>query len=70
MTRIPPRPTAPAITEQALRRELYFFTLYRALEAGLLALVMFSPFGDLFVDPRFPMPVSYTHLTLPTTERV
>ena len=55
MTRMPPRPTAPATIDSALRRELYFFTLYRALEAGLLALVMFSPFGDFFVDPRFPM---------------
>jgi two-component system sensor histidine kinase PilS (NtrC family) len=54
VTRTPPRPAAPA-TEQALRRELYFFTLYRALEAGLLALVVFSPFGDLFQDPRFPV---------------
>lgn len=51
---MPPRSTAPA-TEYALRRELYFFTLYRALEAGLLALVMFSPFGDIFREPRFPM---------------
>ena len=47
-----PRTPAPASTESALRRELYFFTLYRALEAGLLALVLFSPFGLLIETPR------------------
>jgi two-component system sensor histidine kinase PilS (NtrC family) len=52
---MPNRTTAPVTTESALRRELYFFTLYRALEAGLLALVVFSPFGDFFKSPRFPM---------------
>lgn len=47
-----PRTPAPASTESALRRELYFFTLYRALEAGLLALMVFSPFGLLVEEPR------------------
>ena len=50
-----PRTPAPPATESALRRELYFFNLYRALEAGLLALVVFSPFGGFFEAPRFPM---------------
>ena len=53
--RMAQRPPAPAGNQSALRRELYFFTLYRALEAGLLALVIFSPFGDFFSAPRYPM---------------
>ena len=32
-----------ANADRALRRELYFFTLYRVLEACLLALMLFSP---------------------------
>lgn len=36
----------------ALRRELYFFTLYRVLEAALLALMLFSPAGTLIGEPR------------------
>jgi two-component system, NtrC family, sensor histidine kinase PilS len=47
-----PRTPAPTSTESALRRELYFFTLYRGLEAGLLALVLFSPVGLLIEAPR------------------
>lgn len=47
-----PRTLAPASTDSALRRELYFFTLYRVLEAGLLALVLFSPAGALIDEPR------------------
>jgi two-component system sensor histidine kinase PilS (NtrC family) len=39
----------------ALRRELYFFSLYRIFEAALLALVLFSPFGFLAGEPRLPM---------------
>jgi two-component system, NtrC family, sensor histidine kinase PilS len=50
-----PRTPAPPATESALRRELYFFNLYRALEAGLLALVVFSPFGGFFEAPQYPM---------------
>lgn len=52
---MPRTPAAPATTESALRRELYFFTLYRALEAGLLALVLFSPFGGFFEQARYPV---------------
>lgn len=38
-----------ATGHDALRRELYFFSLYRLLEAGLLAFLAFSPFGEFFV---------------------
>jgi two-component system sensor histidine kinase PilS (NtrC family) len=48
-----PRESADvARPDSALRRELYFFTLYRVLEAGLLALVLFSPAGALIDEPR------------------
>ena len=36
------------------RRELYFFTLYRVLEAALLALVAFSPLGEFMLEIREP----------------
>ena len=36
------------------RRELYFFTLYRMLEAALLALVAFSPAGEYLLQIRQP----------------
>ncbi|GAB2490394.1 sensor histidine kinase [Arenimonas alkanexedens] len=36
------------------RRELYFFTLYRVLEAALLALVAFSPVGEFMLEIREP----------------
>jgi len=49
------RTPAPASTESALRRELYFFTLYRILEAGLLALAFFGPVGKLQDAARDPM---------------
>src|SRR5690606_10292909 len=49
LTRKPVRPDA---AEDALRRELYLFALYRTLEAALLALIVFSPFGGLVSDPR------------------
>ncbi|GAB3315821.1 sensor histidine kinase [Luteimonas notoginsengisoli] len=45
----PPRPNA---AEDALRRELYLFALYRTLEAALLALIVFSPIGGLIGEPR------------------
>src|SRR5690606_21674282 len=41
-----------ADAESALRRELYFFTLYRVFEAALLALVLFGPETELFPVPR------------------
>ena len=46
-------PHADALdAESALRRELYFFTLYRVLEAALLALVLFGPETMLIPVPR------------------
>src|SRR5690606_16763991 len=51
LTRKPARTDA---TELALRRELYLFALYRVLEASLLALIVFSPFGGLVGEPRDP----------------
>src|SRR3546814_11539985 len=49
-----PTPTRPDSAEDALRRELYLFALYRTLEAALLALMVFSPFGALIGEPRDP----------------
>lgn len=39
----------------AIRRELYFFTLYRVFEAALLCLAVFSPVGSLIEQSRFPV---------------
>lgn len=39
----------------ALRRELYFFTLYRLLEAALLALLIFGPVAGFIEAPRHPL---------------
>ncbi|MBP6626857.1 MAG: PAS domain-containing sensor histidine kinase, partial [Arenimonas sp.] len=50
MSRKPRKPQAT--TPQ--RRELYFFTLYRMLEAALLALVAFSPAGEYLLQIREP----------------
>jgi len=36
------------------RREIYFFSLYRILEAGLFALVAFSPVGMLIAKQEYP----------------
>src|SRR3546814_10391137 len=47
-------PTRPDSAEDALRRELYLFALYRTLEAALLAVRVFSSFGGLFGEPRDP----------------
>ncbi|MBD9478598.1 ATP-binding protein [Pseudoxanthomonas sp. PXM02] len=40
--------------ESVPRRELYFFALYRVLEAGILAALMFSPLGAVLGEPRHP----------------
>ena len=45
----------PANPASAIRRELYFFTLYRVFEAALLCLTVFSPVGALLGEPRFPL---------------
>lgn len=49
------RTREPLPIADALRRELYFFSLYRIFEAALLALVLFSPFGFLAGEPRLPL---------------
>jgi two-component system sensor histidine kinase PilS (NtrC family) len=36
-------------------RDLYFYSLYRVLEAGLLALILFGPVRDLVPDPAHPL---------------
>ena len=38
--------------DSALRRELYFYTLYRLLEAALLVLVLFGPVAEVIGPPR------------------
>ncbi|HET6603630.1 MAG TPA: ATP-binding protein [Xanthomonadaceae bacterium] len=43
--------------EDPLRRELYFFTLYRLLEASLLVFVVFSPLAEGLVEPRGQFPI-------------
>ena len=47
---LPPRESASNEVESPLRRELYFFNLYRVLEASLLALVAFGP-GETLIGP-------------------
>lgn len=52
----PPAPPPPT----AIRRELYFFTLYRVLEAALLCLLVFSPVSELLGQPRHPVLAGWT----------
>ncbi|KAB7763270.1 sensor histidine kinase [Xanthomonas maliensis] len=40
--------------QSAPQRELYFFSLYRVLVAGLIAALVFSPLSDAIPGPRFP----------------
>jgi two-component system sensor histidine kinase PilS (NtrC family) len=50
-----PRPQArERLVDAALRRELYFFTLYRSLEAALIVFLAFSPFAAPFAELRHP----------------
>ena len=53
---VPASKVDPISADDALRRELYFFSLYRVLEAALLALVLFSPAGVL-VGPSAHAPL-------------
>ncbi|MEP6633024.1 MAG: HAMP domain-containing sensor histidine kinase [Luteimonas sp.] len=48
------RPADAESARGAVRRELYFFDLYRVLEAALLALMVFGPAGALIGVPRDP----------------
>lgn len=50
-----PAPSAAADLPGSLRRELYFLTLYRLLEAALLCLLVFGPAGLLVDAPRDPL---------------
>ena len=58
---MPPAPVIasqaePSSADDALRRELYFFSLYRVLESALLALMLFSPVGVLVgLPPHAPL---------------
>lgn len=45
-------PVTPADADSALRRELYFFTLYRLLEAALLVFFLFGPVENLIGSSR------------------
>ncbi len=51
-----PAPSRPRVvpTSSTQRRDLYFFGLYRAFEASLLALLLFTPASALIGDPRHP----------------
>ena len=40
---------------EAQRRDLYFYGLYRVLEAGLLALMLFGPARTLIGAPAHPL---------------
>ncbi|GAA4853344.1 HAMP domain-containing sensor histidine kinase [Luteimonas vadosa] len=50
-----PAASPPDDTDRALRHELYLFSLYRVLEACLLALIVFSPAGALIGEPDNPL---------------
>jgi two-component system sensor histidine kinase PilS (NtrC family) len=52
---LPQRRANDANVDDALRRELYFFSLYRMFEAALLALMLFSPAGALIGEPRYAL---------------
>ena len=36
-------------------RDLYFYSLYRVLEAGLLVLILFGPISELVPEPTYPL---------------
>jgi len=62
-------PVSPAEADLALRRELYFFTLYRLLEASLLVLFLFGPVENLIGSPRhdlFARSLSLSYLFIAT----
>lgn len=49
--------------EHALGRELYFYSLYRLLEASILVLVVFGPVAELLGPARHPMAAATVALT-------
>jgi two-component system sensor histidine kinase PilS (NtrC family) len=48
-------PPAPPDTPSPQHRELYFFALFRVLEAGILGLVAFTPLGRTMAEIREPL---------------
>lgn len=54
-SRLTQRPSLIAHLEFAPARELYFFTLYRILEAGILAGLLFSPLSGMLGYLRAPV---------------
>ena len=50
-----PTPSLAHAAPTPQRRELYFFNLFRLLEAGILALVAFTPLGPLTVEILQPL---------------
>ena len=46
--------------DSPLRRELYFFTLYRVLEAAMFVFVVFSPFMEGVIEVRHPLAAALT----------
>ncbi len=51
---MPPRPSFLPRIRSVPVRELYFFSLYRVLEAGVLAALLFSPLAAMLGDIRHP----------------
>ncbi|PPU75411.1 MULTISPECIES: sensor histidine kinase [Xanthomonas] len=54
----------------APQRELYFFSLYRVLVAGLIAALVFSPLSDAVPEPRYPrlaaaVAIGYLSMAIP-----
>ena len=47
-----PHPSLIDRLESIPRRELYFFSLFRVLEAGIMAALVFSPLSDLIGQAR------------------
>jgi len=48
-------PSSPKDISSLQHRELYFFALFRVLEAGILGIVAFTPLGQTMADIREPL---------------
>src|SRR5688572_9294652 len=48
-------PSSPQDIASPQHRELYFFALFRVLEAGILGIVAFTPLGQTMADIREPL---------------
>ncbi|HMB56369.1 MAG TPA: ATP-binding protein [Arenimonas sp.] len=57
-----PTPSSAQVNPIPQRRELYFFNLFRVLEAGILALVAFTPLGQWSVDIQQPLLLKFASL--------